>query len=293
MKKKLLLYVYGITIMSFIICGLYFSGMMENTYNRFFGPRDELHTQVNSNKLYSDKSIPFISYIPDSDGKLLEPTVIDISPKGNIYMNLINSLMAYSKDYFKGDFKLISVTRDSSVVKVKLSSSFKEDLSLNEEKFYLSLMSIVNTLSEINNVDYVEFYSGSEKLVFKGTSRFQRNENLIVTEFFDSPDSVLREQMKLEQRGEFLKAYLLMSYKHSPNRKMYHEYLSEMQEIKSIGFLSGDFKIKETKINDGVATVVVEFQNVSNEGTPVNTSNVTVKCIYIDKGWFVDWVNVD
>lgn len=286
MKKRVSVLIYSITAMVFIFILLDKAGSLDSIYSKL-EKKDEFYTEVASSK--SKDTIPFIAYIPNPKNDLLEPEVLDISPKGDVYENLIKSLISSNKDYFKEGYKVVSVERKDTTMKINLSSEFRSDLYVDEQKFNLVLMSFVNTASEIKGVEFVEIYSGNEKIVFKGSEKFRRNNNLINVKTFDSPDKVLREQMKLEQKGEFLKSYLLMSFKNSTNRKMYYEYIEEMEDIKEVGFLSGDFIIKDTIINNDEATVNVEFNNVNAKGEAVNTVVMPVKCIKLNGKWMVDW----
>lgn len=284
MKSKLLL--YGTTIMLLVfsfICFLIFYPMINN------GMKDETSIEVNWKTKKGEETIPFLVYIP-SDNKLLEPKVLNIDSKGDVYKNLVKSLLVNSNGYFTGDYSLSSVNKKDSLVKIKFSSNFKDELSLDEDKRNLEIMSMVNTFSEITGVEYVEIYSGRDKLSLKGIDRFQRNSSSVNIERFDSPENALRKQMKYEQKGDFLKSYLIMSHRHSEGRKMYFEYVKEMEEIKSLGFLSGDFKIKSSKTDKNEAVVKVEFINVSKTGENVNSSEVDVKCIKINGTWFVNWI---
>lgn len=285
MSRKISILIYSITAMFLVFILLDKAGSLDSIYSRL-DKKDEFYTEVSSK---SSDVIPFIAYIPNPKNQLLDPEVLDISPKGDVYENLIKSLISSKQDYFKEGFKVISVEKQDSTMKIKLSSEFTSDLYVDEQRFNLILMSFVNTVSEIKDVEFVEIYSGNEKIVFKGSEKFKRNSDLINLKTFDSPNEVLREQMKLEQKGEFFKSYLLMSFKNSKNRKMYYEYIEEMEDIKEVGFLNGDFKIKDTVINNNEATVNVEFNNVNTKGEDINTVVMPVKCIKLNGKWMVDW----
>lgn len=288
MKKKVCILVYGITTMFFVFFMLNKAGSLNDLYNNIgVNVNDEINKEIVTTFGENNKA-PFIVYYPNSKGTL-DVETLDVKLNANLYKNIIRTLIAYKSEYFQGDYNVTSIQKKDSLIRLNFSSSFKSDLCIDEEKFRLIIMSFVNTLSEIKGVEFVEVYSGKEKISLNGVSKFEKNLNIINLKLFNSPDEVLKEQMKLEQNGEYLKAYMLMSYKQTSNRKMYHEYFKEMQEIEEIGFLDGEFKVIDTNINKDEAIVNVQFDNVSITGDPLNSSTVPIKCIKVKGNWFVNW----
>ncbi|MEF9953493.1 MAG: GerMN domain-containing protein [Clostridium sp.] len=246
---------------------------------------DELAIETRSN---SPMNIDFQGYIPSSDNTLT-PHIIKVSNKGNLYENLITALINSSREYYAKDAQVVSVVRERSLIRIKLSSGFRSDITVDEEKLNLVLMSIVNTVTEITGIDKVEIFSDGNRIKCKGVDTFKRDVKHINIKVFASPSEALREQMDTEKGGDFFKAYNLMSPIKTSHRKMLHEYIKEMEEIKSIGFLSGGYKIKNTSINGNEAVVEVEFINKGPSGEVVGSSIVPIKCILINKGWVVAW----
>lgn len=281
MEKKRVFLVSGITIMLFISI---FSYLYINSLIPITDKNDTISREVNAIEKTENGTVPFVVYVPNDKTGLLDPIMADVGTRGDIYNNIMKSIVKSSKDNFKGKYKLKDAKKKGNLLTLKFDDGFKD-----ESKYNLKVMSIVNTFSEITGVEYVEIYSGKDLLSIKGVNKFTRKSNLISAEKFNSPEEAVRKQMEYEQRGEFLKAYLIMSYKHSPNRKMYYDYISEMKEIKSLGFLNGDFKIKNYNIDKNEASVNVEFINVSKQGESINTSIVEVKCVKIDGTWLVNW----
>lgn len=241
--------------------------------------------------VYSSKSnkVSFIVYIPNLNDETLIPKNISINSKGNLYYNLIDGLMKESREVFKSDVKLKSVKKQKNTIKVKFNDNFKNNLPVDEKKQKLLIMSVVNTLYEFSDVDSVEIYSGNEKVNIKNTETFKGDFSLINIKKFNSPDKALREQMKLEQKGNFLESYLLMNYKKSKDKKIFYEYEKEMNEIKELGFLSSDFRFKNITINNNTASIDVEFLNMSSMGESLNPEIISVKCIKIEDFWLVEW----
>lgn len=287
MKKKICTLVYGFTSMFFIFVILHQAGSLDNIYKRFGVVSDDFEKEIITT-FKAENQVPFIVYMPNSTNTL-KPSVLNIDINGNLYKNIIQSLILHNNKDFKGEHKVLSAVRDDSLIRLKLSNSFRSDLYTDEERFNLIIMSFVNTLSEIKGVEFVEIYSGKEKIAFKGVSKFKRDTTFINYRKIDRPDKVLEEQMKLEQEGEFLDSYLLMSCEQTQRRKMYYEYLEEMKQIEQVGFLDGNFKIKNTRTYNDEAIVNVEFNNVSKSGEPVNTTIMPIKCIKVNGVWMVDW----
>lgn len=288
MKKKIFVSVYGITIMFFVFLLLHKAGSLNNIYSNIgININDEFKEEVVAT-FGKDNKVPFIVYFPNSKGTL-DVETLDINLNANLYKNIIKSLITYKPEYFQGDYNINSIQKQDSLIRLKLSSSFKNDLCIDEKRFNLILMSFVNTLCEIKGVEFVEIYSGKEKISLKGISKFKKDLKLTNSKEFNSPEEVLKEQMSLEQEGEYLKAYLLMSCKQTDTRKMYHEYLKEMKDIEEVGFLDGTFEIKDTTINKNEALVNVRFNNISITGDPLNSATIPVKCIKLNGIWLVDW----
>lgn len=288
MRKKISILVYVLTIMFFVFGILHKAGSLDSLYTSMpLNSKDEFSEEVVTT-FGEESKVPFIVYYPNVDGEL-DFRTLDINLNSNIYKNILEALIEYKPEYFQGEYTIKSIQRENSLLRLKLSSSFKSDLSTDEERFNLILMSFVNTLSEVKGIEFVEVYSGKERISIDGVSKFKKDLEIINIDEFNAPDKVLKEQMNLEQKGEYLKAYLLMSSRQTANRKMYHEYFKEMKDIEEVGFLDGSFNIKNTVINNNEATVNVEFKNVSVTGEYLNSSTMPVKCIKLNGIWLVDW----
>ncbi len=275
MNKKVLYFTYSIVVMSILFTiGIFIKVNIDKT----------------SKTASADKEMPMIVYLLNKQNEKLDAEVINIPIKKNIYKSIVESLISTSSAYVNKDFKLKSVKKIDNYIKVKFSSSFKESLSYNEEIFYLYNMSIANTLLELKDIEYVEIYSGDEKVNVKNIDRFKKDTSIIAMKEFNSPKNLVEYQMNLEKKGDFLKSYLLMDHL-SKERKTYYEYLAEMKEIESIGFLNGEFKVLNETIKDNTAVVEVEFRNVKKDGSYLNTSVVNVNCIKTNNTWWVSWTN--
>lgn len=275
MNKKVLYFTYSIVVMSILFTiGIFIKVNIDKT----------------SKTASADKEMPMIVYLLNKQNEKLDAEVINIPIKKNIYKSIVESLISTSSAYVNKDFKLKSVKKIDNYIKVKFSSSFKESLSYNEEIFYLYNMSIANTLLELKDIEYVEIYSGDEKVNVKNIDRFKKDTSIIAMKEFNSPKNLVEYQMNLEKKGDFLKSYLLMDHL-SKERKTYYEYLAEMKEIESIGFLNGEFKVLNETIKDNTAVVEVEFRNVKKDGSYLNTSVVNINCIKTNNTWWVSWTN--
>ena len=275
MNKKVLYFTYSIVVMSILFTiGIFIKVNIDKT----------------SKTASADKEMPMIVYLLNKQNEKLDAEVINIPIKKNIYKSIVESLISTSSAYVNKDFKLKSVKKIDNYIKVKFSSSFKESLSYNEEIFYLYNMSIANTLLELKDIEYVEIYSGDEKVNVKNIDRFKKDTSIIAMKEFNSPKNLVDYQMNLEKKGDFLKSYLLMDHL-SKERKTYYEYLAEMKEIESIGFLNGEFKVLNETIKDNTAVVEVEFRNVKKDGSYLNTSVVNINCIKTNNTWWVSWTN--
>ncbi|MEF9953011.1 MAG: GerMN domain-containing protein [Clostridium sp.] len=281
MSKKHFLYILVFTIFLSYFTVVFFKDSFSSE-NRAL---EELAIETGSN---APRSIDFLGYLPSKDNTLI-PKTIKVSNKGNIYQNLVVSLIDLSKDYYNKDVQVNSVIREKSLIRIKLSSGFRSDITVDEEKLNLVLMAIVNTVTEITGIDKVEIFSDGQRIKCKGVDTFKRDISYINIKVFSTPSEALREQIDREIKGEFYNAYSLMSPIKTSHRKMLHEYIKEMEEIKSIGFLSGGYKIKNTSINGSDAVVEVEFINKGPDGSQVSSSIVPIKCILINKGWIVAW----
>ena len=275
MNKKLLYFTYSIVVMfTLFTIGIFIKMNIEKT----------------SKTANAENELPMIVYLLNKQSEKLDPEVINVPIKNNIYKSIVESLISSSSDYINKDFKLKSVKKIDNYVKVKFSNTFKDSLSYNEDIFYLYTMSIANTLLELKNIEYVEIYSGNEKINIKNIDKFKKDTSVLSMRNFESPSKVVKEQMRLEKKGDFLKSYLLMDHV-SKERKSYYEYLAEMKEIESIGFLNGDFKVVNETIKDDKAVVDVEFNNVKKDGSYLNTSVVSITCVKINNTWWVSWTN--
>lgn len=275
MNKKVLYFTYSIVVMSILFTiGIFIKVNIDKT----------------SKTASADKEMPMIVYLLNKQNEKLDAEVINIPIKKNIYKSIVESLISTSSAYVNKDFKLKSVKKIDNYIKVKFSSTFKESLSYNEEIFYLYNMSIANTLLELKDIEYVEIYSGDEKVNVKNIDRFKKDTSIIAMKEFNSPKNLVEYQMNLEKKGDFLKSYLLMDHL-SKERKTYYEYLAEMKEIESIGFLNGEFKVLNETIKDNTAVVEVEFRNVKKDGSYLNTSVVNINCIKTNNTWWVSWTN--
>lgn len=281
MSKKHFLYILVFTIFLSYFTVIFFK---DSLFTENSGAQD-LAIETGAN---APKNIDFLGYLPSNDNTLV-PHTIKVSNKGNIYQNLVISLIDLSKDYYNKDVQVNSVIREKSLIRVKLSSGFRSDITVDEDKLNLVLMSIVNTVTEITGIEKVEIFSDGQRIKCKGVDTFKRDVSYINIKVFSTPSEALREQMDKEIKGEFYNAYSLMSPIKTSHRKMLHEYIKEMEEIKSIGFLSGGYKIKNTSINGSEAVVEVEFINKGPDGSQVGSSIVPIKCIRINKGWIVAW----
>ncbi|MEG0372066.1 MAG: GerMN domain-containing protein [Clostridium sp.] len=290
MNKKLFIFISSVAAVLFSLGIIYLTSYPYQSLQvgRPFTPKKD-DIQVGSVNNSINSKAPFIVYRESSSSKLLKPEVIHVNSDGDIYTNIVNSIIESSQELSKRKTKLSSVERKSNIIRVNLSNNIKKDLATDENTVSLWVMAIVNSLTEINGIDKVEIYSGKDKVSIGGIDTFKRDHKIIEIEVFDSPKKVLAQQMKLEQEGDFLRAYMLMSHIHTNNRKMYYEYFKEMSEIRSLGFLGSSFNIKDTTINKGEAIVNVEFVTKFRSGESGGSSILPIRCIYINGGWVVDW----
>lgn len=194
--------------------------------------------------------------------------------------------------------RLLSIDKKDGIITLNFSKEFIKNQQLNYDKIRINIYSIVNSLTEIPSIKGVLFKVNGKPIekYIDGVdlkSPLKRDRNYFLREKGLDPSEVLRRQMEFEAKGMWLDAYLLMSDDESnTNKKYYNEYVIEMEEVKTLGFLNIDYKVgKYTIESDGKSALVnVDFFTKDSKGKRVLQNSARFKLVKIDGMWMVDWL---
>ena len=173
MKNKKILFVVGIALACIILIFLIIKYFTKNT--------EEIITEITPGEEMTEiqerQTIISLYYINIETNTLVpEARVIDVKDLlENPYKTLLENLMLESKnERLKSSIpegtKINNAILNGDTVELDLSKEFVENLEKNEDKINLSIYSIVNTLTELNEVNYVKIsIDGNSNYTFEGT----------------------------------------------------------------------------------------------------------------------------
>ncbi|MDF2673315.1 MAG: GerMN protein [Clostridiales bacterium] len=250
---------------------------------------------------YSGK-IHTLIYFPDSTGSYLIPedriAEFDTSLEKTVMKELLRGPLSSSTvSPIPAGTKLLSISRSRDSVNVNLSGEFKRNHPGGSTAELMSIYSIVDSLTEIPGVNRVLFkIDGKLQGTLAGHVTFNkpigRNRALLKRNKALNPAEVLNLQMTLESQGKWLEAYLLLSDDDkNPDRKFFTDYVTEMEEVKQLGFTNqkftvGDYTIDETGAK---ARVRVDFYTLNPDGSKKVVNTAYFNTVKIEGIWMVDW----
>ncbi len=173
MKNKKIFLICGIAIACIIFIFLVIKYFTKNA--------EEIITEITPGEEMTEaqerQTIISLYYINTETNTLVpEARVIDVKDLlENPYKTLIENLMVESKnERLKSSIpegtKVNNAALNGDIVELDLSKEFVENQEKNETKINLSIYSIVNTLTELNEVNYVRIsIDGNSNYTFEGT----------------------------------------------------------------------------------------------------------------------------
>ena len=173
MKNKKILFCVGIAIVCIFLVFLIIKFFAKDT--------EEIITEITPGEEMTDtqerQTIISLYYINIETNTLVpEAKVIDAKELlENPYKTLVEKLMVESKnEKLKSSIpegtKVNNADLNGDTVELNLSKEFVENQEQNSDKINLSIYSIVNTLTELNEVNYVKIMiDGNSNYTFEGT----------------------------------------------------------------------------------------------------------------------------
>lgn len=246
--------------------------------------------------------VNIILFFSDQQGKYLVPeerkVAFDTSLERTILKELIKGSNKGYKNTISQGTKIISLTKKDDTLIVNLSKEFIKNHPGGADNERMTIFSIVNSLTEIPGIRKVKIEVGGKTYnTLKGNVAINvplsRNRNLFNRDKKSPPNEILKRQMTLEKQGRWLDAYLLMSDdENNTYRKYYDDYVKEMEETKSLGFLQADFVVGGYTLDPSKkkARVKVNFYETDASGKKVLGKDLYFTCVNIDGAWMVDWL---
>ncbi len=207
---------------------------------------------------------------------------------------------------FKGKTELVSVDSDGEYLYVTLSEDFYSDTKgSNDEETRanrsIAIYSIVNTVCEMGNHSYVQFYIERNGTAMRpdayevGLVKTQadstpigplsRDTSLILT-----PSNVVRMGLTYYSNHQWDKLYLYLGDKDSSTAKM--PLLEEMsQEFNYLNITMNEFTVEEnyTVSEDGKTAMVQVSFKLRTENTGYEVSNVSLELINKGRSWLISY----
>lgn len=225
-----------------------------------------------------------------SFNKSAEQTVLEEFFQGPGRKELINPIPRGTR--------LLSIDRKNDMVTINLSKEFIKNHPGGSSGEIMSVYSIVNTLTEIPGIKSVQFKVNGNSyetlvghLVFN--KPFKRDRSLFKRNTAMNPSDTLKAQMTFEKQGNWLEAYKLMSDdENNPDRKYYHDYVKEMEEVAGVGFTDQEFSVGNYTLdkNGTAARVKVNFISKQPDGSSIISDDIFFTCVKIQGLWMVDWL---
>lgn len=222
---------------------------------------------------------------------------------------LLSGPLGERTDYtylFKGKTKLVSVKSDGNYLYVTLSQGFYDDtLGTNDEESRLNrslaIYSIVNTVCEMGNHDYVQIYIeqngtalrpdsytvGLQKTQADSTplGPLSRNTDLLLT-----PSTVAKTALNYYSKTQWDKLYLYLGDSSSDGAKL--PILEEMsQNFNYLDLKMNEFTVEDnyTISEDGKTAYVQVSFKIRSENTSYEVSNVPLLLILKGRTWLISY----
>lgn len=263
---------------------------------------EEKNSGVISKSTQYKGKIPILLYFPDSTQSYLVPeeriTEFDTSLEKTVIKELLKgSLSSSAVSPIPSGTKLLSISRSGDTVTVNLSGEFKKNHPGGSTGELMSIYTIVDSLTEIPGVNRVLFKIDNKpvstlaghmtfnKPIGRNRALFKRNNAL-------NPTEVLTFQMTLESQGKWLDAYMLLSDdSKNPDRKYFTDYVTEMEEVKQLGFTNQKFTVGDYTLDSTGAKskVRVDFYVLNPDGSKKIINTAYFNTVKIEGIWMVDW----
>lgn len=246
--------------------------------------------------------IPILLYFPDKTVSYLVPVQrvaeYNTSLEKTIMQELLKGPGAGRVSPIPKGTRLLSIGRNGNTINLNLSREFVKNHPGGSTGEMMTVYTIVNSLTEIPGVRNVAFKVEGKNLdTLAGHMTFNkpigRNRLLFKREKSLTPSQVLKNQMAFEAQGKWVDAYVLMSDDpDNPDRKYYTDYVSEMEEVRQMGFTSQKFDVGNYTLEPGgnKAKVKVDFYNLNPDGTRQIVNTAYFNTVKIDGIWMVDWL---
>jgi hypothetical protein len=246
--------------------------------------------------------IPILLYFPDSTVSYLVPeqriAEYNTSLEKTIMQELLKGSGAGRISPIPKGTRLLSIGRKGSTINLNLSREFVKNHPGGSTGELMTVYTIVNSLTEIPGIRNVVFKVEGKNLdTLAGhmtlNKPIERNRSLFKMDKSLTPSQLLKRQMTYEAQGKWVDAYVLMSDDpDNPDRKYYTDYVSEMEEVKQLGFTSQKFDIGNYTLEPGgnKAKVKVDFYNLNPDGTKQIINTAYFNTVKVDGVWMVDWL---
>ena len=292
---------------AFLLCLtiLFFCGCTSNYMNQTAG--DSIPPVQDSNIASSSRVMPLYFRYYDEPMLLRYPLNIEITNHEHPEFYAISALLTDSFGQrpeftycFKGATKLISVEAENQYLTVTLSDGFYEDTKgatdeqtrLNRS---LAIYSIVNTVCEMGNYSYVQFYierngaslrpDSYEMGIVKNQADstplgpLSRNTSLLLT-----PSNVAKTGLLYYSQRQWDKLYLYLGDS--------EPLLEELtQEFNYLNIVLDEFTVEDnyTVSEDGKKAIVQVSVNLRSGDAGYEFSNVPLELVYSGRSWLISY----
>mgnify|MGYP003896448919 CR=1 FL=1 len=238
-------------------------------------------------------------YFLSDDGKSLVPEVRTIKKDSERLEELVVS------ELIKGpvqrghvavippNIKVLSVTSSNNIAFVDLSKEFLSIDKTDSNKFTLMIYSIVNSLTELDGIDKVQFLIEGQKVPILSSDADNKNdqsgpiarENALI----QSPVTVVNNFFKALSASDLDKAYAYMSDDaDDSDRKSLQEF---KDYIKQMDLKIVDYQVYDYSLNpDGKhALVSLDFEAKLSNGDVIKKDKTLLKVIRLNGIWKLEW----
>lgn len=253
-------------------------------------------------EIRNNEPVRLVLYYPDKTFSNLIPeeryASFKNSPEETILSELLKGSKTGSPFAFPRGTKLLSIKRTDGTIIINFSGEFIKNFSGDEKVVLMTIYSIVNSLTEMPGVKRVEIRVKDKLLDTLGDkikipNPLTRNRELFIRNRVMGPGEVLNKQLTLERAGKWFEAYFLYAdEENNLNRKYYHDYVKEMEEVSGMGFTNQDFEIGDYSLDStgNKARVKVNFYTPMANGERVKSADIYFNCVKINNVWMVDWL---
>ncbi len=207
---------------------------------------------------------------------------------------------------FKGKTKLVSVESDGEYLYVTLSEDFYNDTKgANDDETRtnrsVAIYSIVNTVCEMGNHSYVQFYIERSGTAMRpdayevGLAKTQADSSPIGplardTSLLLTPSNVVKKGLFYYSNHQWDKLYLYLGDKDASKVKL--PLVEEMsQEFNYLNITMNDFTVEDnyTISEDGKTAMVQVSFKLRTENTGYEVSNVSIELVNKGRSWLISY----